>query len=109
MSDKREVCNLALGTVIEGDLRSDNHIRLEGKITGNVQCKGRLVLSGQAEIEGQVKCQTALVEGKITGNVQVDEELHLGSTARLVGDVQCSRLHIEPGAVFIGQCLMPGK
>lgn len=109
MAEKREVCNIALGTIIKGDLRSENHIRLEGTVEGHVYCKGRLVLSDQGRITGNIECETAFIEGSVEGNMQVTTELHLSSTARVIGDVSCTALQVELGATLLGNCSMPKK
>lgn len=107
--NEKEVCNISLGTVINGSFKSDAHIRLEGKISGNVQCSGRLVIAASGSVDGDIECHTLVSEGKVTGNVSANELIQLQATAQLQGDIICSRLNIEDGALFIGQCTMQLK
>lgn len=105
-NNEKEVCNIAEGTVINGTFKTNAHLRLEGKILGNVQCTGRLVLSVTASIEGNIECETLLSEGKIKGDVTCKELLHLHSTANLLGNVVCRRIQVDEGATLNGQCTM---
>lgn len=104
--NEKEVCNIAEGTVINGTFKSNAHLRLEGKIFGNIHCKGRLVLAATASIEGDIECEALASEGKIKGNVACSGLMHLQSTAQLVGNVHCTRMQIDEGAAFNGQCTM---
>ena len=47
-----EVCNIAQGTTIEGTVKAEANIRLEGIVHGSVTCGGRLVMSNTAYIKG---------------------------------------------------------
>jgi cytoskeletal protein CcmA (bactofilin family) len=104
----KEVCNLAQGTVVEGDVLVKTSLRVEGEIKGQVNCHERLVCAPSSNIEGNVQCRSALIEGKLRGNITCTEDVHLSATAMLIGDIVCTQIHIEKGAVFIGRCQMQG-
>jgi cytoskeletal protein CcmA (bactofilin family) len=101
-----EVCILAKGTIIEGDIKVDSHLRLEGDILGKLSCNGRLVMSAQAIIQGPVQCKELDCEGRILGKIQAKESIVLKSTAVVDGDIECSSLQIDLGATYNGQCTM---
>ena len=107
--DDLEVCNIATGTVINGDMKVPAHLRLEGKIYGNINCTGRLVLAPTAVIEGDIECESLISEGTIKGESKVENEVFLLETANQVGDLTCGRLQVDEGAVFNGKCVMKGK
>lgn len=98
-----EVCNIATGTTIQGNFNAQSNIRLEGIIEGDVQCKGRIVLSKEARITGDVQCYTMICEGQIEGNVTAQDSVHLLGTANLKGNLIYRSLQIDQGAVFNGQ------
>lgn len=100
-----EVCNIAKGTTIEGNFNAKSNIRLEGIINGNVECLGRIVLSEQAQIKGEVKCQTIICKGYVTGNVTAQSTIHLHATAIVEGDLVYQQLQIDEGAVFNGKAI----
>lgn len=97
------------GTKIEGSLRSDSNIRIDGTLIGNVDTKGRLVIGPAGIIEGEITCQNAEVEGKINGKINVEDLLSLKSSARIDGDIFTSKLSIDPGAMFTGSSHMGNK
>lgn len=96
------------GTSIEGDIRSDSNIRIDGRLKGTIQTKGRLVIGTTGVIEGEITCENADIEGVFMGKINVNQLLSLKATAKLTGDIITSKLAIEPGAMFSGACSMGG-
>ena len=94
------------GTHIEGDIKSDSNIRIDGYLKGTITLKGRLVLGPTGKIDGNIYCKNADLEGKLNGVIEVDELLTLKSTAKLQGEISTNKLSIEPGALFSGNCKM---
>ena len=94
------------GTAIEGDIKSDSNIRIDGYLKGTISVKGRLVLGPTGKIDGNVYCKNADLEGKLNGVIEVDELLSLKNTAKLQGEISTNKLSIEPGAIFSGNCKM---
>ena len=97
------------GTAISGDINSDGDIRIDGSLTGNLTIKGKLVIGESGSIKGEIKCKNSVVEGKVDGKFYVSELLSLKSTSQITGDIIISRLAIEPGAKFTGNCNMSGN
>ncbi|MGB0166369.1 MAG: bactofilin family protein [Luteibaculum sp.] len=97
------------GTVIEGEIKSDSNIRIDGIVKGVATTQGRLVIGPQGVIEGEVTCRNADIEGTLNGKITASELLTLKSTSKLTGDIISRRLAIEPGAVFTGTCTMGAK
>ncbi len=97
------------GTVIEGTIRSDNSVRVDGKIKGKLICKNTLTVGLNGEIEGEVEAKNAIVGGKIKGKVKIIEKLVLESKSVLLGELKASKLIIDEGAVFDGSSDMGGK
>lgn len=99
---------MGAGTVIEGDIKSDGDIRVDGKLIGSLITKGKLVIGSTGNIEGEVVCQNADISGSINGKLSVQELLSLKSTSKINGDIITNKLAIEPGANFSGSCSMGG-
>ena len=97
------------GTSIEGEIRCESNIRIDGTFKGNLTTKGRLVIGPAGKLEGTVHCQNAEVEGLIKGKINVQQLLSLKGTSRVEGDILTDKLAIEPGAVFTGACNMGAK
>lgn len=96
------------GTEIKGDVTSTGDIRIDGKLVGNLQIKGRLIVGTTGIIEGDIVCANATVSGTIQGRVKVSELISLEREARITGDIITSQISIEPGAKFTGTCSMDG-
>jgi len=99
---------LVEGTEIIGDIKADSNIRIDGKLKGTITTKGRLVIGPTGSIEGEIVCENADIEGSFVGKIIVNQLLSLKSTAKFIGDIQTSKLAIEPGATFSGNCSMGG-
>lgn len=96
------------GTVIEGEVRSDSNVRIDGKVKGTINVRGRLIVGASGIVEGNVTCQSSDIEGTVKGKINCQDLLSLKATAKLDGDIITKKLAIEPGAEFTGNCNMGG-
>ena len=96
------------GTSIEGEIKSASNIRIDGRVKGIVNARGRVIVGNSGVIEGEVICQSSDIEGTVIGKINCQDLLSLKATAKLQGDINTKKLAIEPGAVFTGNCSMGG-
>ena len=108
-SPENAINRIVEGTQIEGDIRSESNIRIDGSFKGNIQTNGRLVVGPQGRIDGTVQCQNAEIEGSLSGKISVDDLLTLKNSAKLEGEIYTNKLSIEAGATFNGECKMGAK
>lgn len=94
------------GTEITGDINCKGDIRIDGKLHGNLNSEGKVVVGENGLIEGTINCAYADISGNVKANINVNELLILKSTANLVGEIVTNKLQIEPGANFSGSCKM---
>jgi cytoskeletal protein CcmA (bactofilin family) len=94
------------GTVIEGLLTVQNSLRIDGRVTGQVQVTDSLVVGKEGEIEGEVKVRNAIIGGRVRNRVLATGKVVLESHATVHGEVKTSKLVIDEGAVFDGNCAM---
>ncbi len=97
---------IGAGTIIEGDVRSNGDIRVDGTVYGSVTSKAKVVIGNTGIIEGDVNSQNADVSGTIKGKTTVSELLFLKSSAKIIGDIVTGKLVVEVGASFTGSCNM---
>ena len=97
------------GTVVEGTIKTDNSVRVDGKLKGKLICKNTLTVGLNGEIDGEVQAKNAIVGGKIKGKVTIVEKLVLESKSILIGELKASKLIIDEGAVFDGTSDMGNK
>ena len=80
--------------------------RLDGELTGNFQCEGKIVIGPAGIVVGDIVCKNADIEGQFSGKIQVAELLNVKSTANIYGEVAVGKLSVEPGADFSATCTM---
>lgn len=97
---------ISSGTEISGDVVTNGDIRVDGTVTGTLTTKGKVVLGPSGRVKGEVFCKNSEISGTIEGKINVSQLLNLKSTCRIDGDILTSKLSIEPGARFTGNCKM---
>ena len=86
---------------IIGDLLTDGHIEVDGRVIGNVN--GRTVTVGEnGQVEGSILAQSITIHGAVAGPVQANQ-VRLGKSARVNGNIFHNELTIEPGAHHEGR------
>lgn len=103
------VCFIATDTVINGNLEAESDLRIDGRIIGNVTCKGKVVLYPTGVIEGDLKAADADILGTVNGNITTQNLLTLKPQCSVKGNITAGVLRIEPDAVFNGQCNMSSE
>lgn len=94
------------GTTIKGDIISQADFRLDGKLIGNFQSAGKIVIGPAGSVVGDIVCKNADIEGKFEGTIEVAELLSIKSKASIQGSVKVGKLSVEPGADFSASCTM---
>lgn len=100
---------IGAGTQIEGEIKSDNDIRVDGKMKGTISSKSKIVIGSTGIVDGDMICDNADISGKVFGKVEVSDMLFLKSTGYLEGDIVTGKLVVEAGARFTGSCKMGVK
>lgn len=100
-------CLIGAGTTVEGDIIFTGGLRVDGKVRGNVSAAegkpGTLVLSEQAQIEGEIHVSHVVINGTIIGPVYAIEYVELQPKANVTGDVHYKTLEMQLGAVVQGR------
>lgn len=97
------------GTKIKGTIQSQNDIRIAGRLDGEAICKGKVIVSSSAHLEGNISSAEADIAGKVEGTVKVSNKLTLRQTTVVGGDIFTNVLIIEEGAKLNGNCRMGAK
>lgn len=100
------VNQIKAGTHIEGEIRSNGDMRIDGTLKGTIHTQGKLVIGPTGQIDGEISCQNAEIHGTVNGKITVNELLSLKATSKFLGDIVVGKLAIEPGAQFSGSCVM---
>ncbi len=97
---------IGAGTVIEGDIRSNGDIRIDGAVYGNVISKAKVVIGNTGLVEGNINCQNADISGTVKGKSTINELLFLKTSSKMNGDIVTGKFVVEVGATFTGSCNM---
>jgi len=97
---------MAAGTYIRGDIKAEEDFRIDGKLEGNIECAGKVIIGPQAEVTGNIQCENTDLMGVVTGNIMIYEVASLKSSVRFTGEIIAKYIEIEPGASFNGMCKM---
>lgn len=101
-----ELSLISAGTVIEGKIKSDGSVRIDGKLIGDVSVKANAAVGLSGVVEGTLQAKNVTLAGKIQGTVTATEKLILEAKAVMQGDIRAARLVVDEGAMFDGECSM---
>jgi len=100
-------CLIGAGTAVEGSIIFSGGLRVDGRVRGDVIAAddkpGTLVLSEQAQIEGEIRVSHVVINGTVIGAVHAAEYVELQPKANVTGDVHYKTLEIQLGAVVQGR------
>ena len=97
---------ISKGTTIEGSINASSDIRVDGTIKGKLFCDAKLIIGPTGHVDGEVRCENAVIEGKFEGELHVKEMLNVRETANITGDVTTGKLIVQTGGVFNVSCAM---
>jgi cytoskeletal protein CcmA (bactofilin family) len=97
----KELNIIGAGTVVEGKIRSQGSVRIDGKVLGEVAANESLAIG--------VTARNITVGGKVRGSVTAAEKVVFEGKSVVRGDVRATRLVIDEGSVFDGRVSMTEK
>jgi cytoskeletal protein CcmA (bactofilin family) len=96
--------NIGPGIVINGELSSEESLRVDGHVKGHILLReAELTIGQSARIEADVRSVRVLVLGTVTGNIAATERIELGATADVTGNLSANNVVIVEGARFSGR------
>jgi cytoskeletal protein CcmA (bactofilin family) len=97
---------LGATSAVRGDLKAERGFRIDGKIDGNVESEGAIVIGETGQVHGNVVGTDVVVVGRVEGNITASGHLDIGAKGKVVGDVTAKSMRIETGGVFRGTSFM---
>lgn len=95
-------------TSINGTVEAKGILRVDGKVTGQLNTTGDIIVAESGVVEADVKARSISIAGTIRGNVDATGILEIEPSGKLYGDIAVAKLSIGDGAVFQGSCKMRG-
>ena len=92
---------------INGDLRGDEDLRIEGDVSGTVELKNAaLTIGKEGKVKAGVFAKSIAVDGETKGDLYATERVSVHVNARVQGNIIAPRVSIEEGAHFKGSIEM---
>jgi len=89
-----------------GILSFEKPFLIRGKVSGEIQAKGALVVAEGAIVEANIQAPVLIVRGVVQGNVHASERVEIAGSGKVVGDISAPEVLMETGCVFNGACTM---
>ena len=105
----KELNMIGAGTVVEGKIRSQGSVRIDGKVIGEVIASESLAIGVMGEVEGNITGKNITIGGKVRGAVSAAEKIVFESKSVIRGDVRATRLVVDEGSIFDGKVSMSEK
>ena len=100
-----DVNRIVSDTVFKGVFTSENDIRIDGNLEGEVESKGKLVVGQTGVIDGKITANNADFSGTMTkGSFRIFDTLSLKAGCTVNGDLNFKRIQIELDAKVNGKC-----
>ena len=92
---------------IEGNLVTQNSVKMDGRIQGNLRAEGQAIIGENGVVVGDVEATDLLVFGRLEGNI-LAKTVQLKPSARILGNIDTEMLLVDPGALYQGSVVMRG-
>ena len=95
---------------INGDLRGDEDLRIEGNVSGTVELKNSVLTIGkEGKVKADVYAKAIAVDGETKGDLYATERVSVHVNAKVQGNIIAPKVSIEEGAHFKGSIEMDPK
>ncbi|MEM6701067.1 MAG: polymer-forming cytoskeletal protein [Acidobacteriota bacterium] len=105
-SRQQAVTLVAAGSVVEGKIKGNSEVLVEGVLEGEVDLGNTLVIGEGGKIIGDVVARSVRISGELVGNVQALDKVELLPTGSIQGDVLSPRVAIAEGGFCKGKIEM---
>lgn len=102
----KELNFIGAGTIIEGKIKTQGSIRIDGKLIGEISAGENLAVGSTGDVDGNVVAKNVTIGGNLRGTIIASEKLVFEGKAVVKGDIRAGKLVIDEGAIFDGKCSM---
>ncbi|MDH3647737.1 MAG: polymer-forming cytoskeletal protein [Gammaproteobacteria bacterium] len=105
--DRTEAAVIGRSIRIDGDLRGEEDLRIEGDVNGTIQLRNNtLTIGSEGKISANVYAKSVTVDGSMQGDVFGSECVSVRKNAQVNGNITAPRVSLEDGAKFKGSIEM---
>lgn len=90
---------------ITGDIHSENSLKIDGQITGDITATGTVVISEQGRVLGDINANVLVIYGQHSGNSST-QSIHIQNSGYAEGNIDTTSLQVEPSATYRGEVTM---
>ncbi|MBN1240080.1 MAG: polymer-forming cytoskeletal protein [Gammaproteobacteria bacterium] len=109
-SASREPAVIGPSIRIDGDVRGEENLLIEGEVKGTVHLKDNsLVIGSQGRVKANVYAQSIEVEGLMEGDLYASDRINVRKSAQVRGNITAPRVSLEDGAQFKGSIEMDAQ
>jgi cytoskeletal protein CcmA (bactofilin family) len=103
----REAAVIGPSIHIDGDVRGEEDLLIDGEVSGTVQLKNNsLTVGPNGKVRADVYAHSIYVDGYLEGDLYGSERVNIRKTAQVRGNVTSPRVSLEDGAKFKGSIEM---
>lgn len=93
------VTYLAPGTRVEGTLRSEGSVEIDGEFKGDIIAEGNVTL--RTDVTGNITARNLKIEGCcLTGDARISDQVQINSDSSVTGNISAGMLH--SGGTIVG-------
>lgn len=88
--------------VIDGKLQGQGVLHIEGKVLGEIEHAGTVVVGEKGVVQATVRVKELVIHGRVEGKVDA-ERCEVLATAHVQGELKAGRITVAEGAAILGQ------
>ena len=93
-------------TTLKGTIKTQDDIRIDGVLEGDVETSGKLIIGKGAKVKGKILCENAEIEGVLKGELRASGTLSLRAGCHIKGKIIIQKLVVDSGAILNASCTM---
>lgn len=100
--DQDNQSEISPNTVIRGRIQGSENLWVEGRIDGEVDLDGVLMIQSEGVVKADVQATRIDIDGVLVGDASALDVIVLDKGARVVGDLKAPSIRFAEGACFTG-------
>jgi cytoskeletal protein CcmA (bactofilin family) len=102
-SPSTHITQIKDGSVVMGNIRSEDSIRVDGHITGDLISKEKIIIGSNGHIGGALSGTDITIDGFVNGDIVSSGFLQISAAAKIYGKIFAKEISIEKGAEMNGK------
>ncbi len=93
---------IAAGMTVRGDIDSNNTVKVEGTVNGNVHARHQVLVAKDGVVQGDIDAREAIIGGSVEGAIRAAERVEVQAGATVTGDITTKRISVAEGGSLNG-------